>query len=113
MKGMKTIIAMLVASYVVPLAVSKGLTLTPEDQAQMVAVAVAVVGIVMRFFSNGPALAGVTAAGSKFGSWLAAKAPPAQVDIPAVADAVIAEIVRRKAAKAAAASPPKTQETKV
>lgn len=102
MKGLKTIIAMLVASYVVPLAVSKGLTISPQDQAQMVAVGVAVVGIVMRFFSNGPALAGVTAAGSKFGAWVASLTAP---NIPTITDAVIAEILRRKAAK--------SQETKV
>lgn len=105
MNGLKTILAMLVAAYVVPWATKHGLAFDAVDQAQLIGYAMAAAAIVMRFVSTGPALGDIRA-------WLSSKTAPAQVDIPAVADAVIAEIVRRKAAKAAAATPT-TQEKKV
>lgn len=92
MNGIKTIITMLVAAYVVPFAVSHGLTVSPTDQAQMVGYGLAAAAIVMRFLSNGPALGDIRA-------WLASRGKPAAVDISAVADAVIVEIKRRQAAK--------------
>lgn len=92
MKGLKTIMAMVVASYIVPLAVSKGLPVSPEQQAQIVGYGLAGAAIVMRFLSNGPALGDIRA-------WLTAKTKPPAVDIPALTDSVIAEILRRKAAK--------------
>lgn len=92
MNGLKTILTMLVAAYVVPLAVSKGLTVSPEQQAQIVGYGLAGAAIVMRFLSNGPALGDIRA-------WLTTKEKPAAVDIPALTNSVIAEILRRKAAK--------------
>lgn len=92
MNGIKTIITMLVAAYVVPFAVSHGLTVSPTDQAQMVGYGLAAAAIVMRFLSNGPALGDIRA-------WLTNRAKPTPIDIPTLADAVLAELLRRKAAK--------------
>jgi len=102
MNGMKTILTMLVAAYAVPWATKHGLAFDAVDQAQVVGMALAGVAIVMRFVSTGPALGDIRA-------WLTRGSHP---DIPTITDAVIAELLRRKAAKATAAPAPQTQETK-
>lgn len=101
MNGMKTILTMLVAAYAVPWATKHGLAFDAVDQAQVVGMGIAGLAIAMRFVSNGPALGQIRA-------WLAKSSQP---DIQALTDSVIAEILRRKAAKAAVVQPPTLKET--
>lgn len=94
MNGSKTIITMILAAVIVPLLAKQGLVLTAEQQTEVVGYGIAALAIVMRFFSNGPALAAVR-------DWFAAlvaKRQPAPIDIAAITDGVIAEIKRRQAA---------------
>lgn len=93
MNGIKTILTMMVAAYAVPWATKHGLTFDAVDQGQVVGVGLAGMAIAMRFVSTGPALGDIRA-------WFANRAKPAQpVDVAALTDQVIAEILRRKAAK--------------
>lgn len=92
MNGLKTILTILVAAYAVPWATKHGLAFDAVDQAQVVGAFMALIAIVMRFVSTGPALGDIRA-------WLTAKTTPPAVDIPALTDSVIREILRRKAAK--------------
>lgn len=98
MNGLKTIVTMLVAAYVIPWATKHGLAFDAVDQAQVVGMGLAGIAIAMRFVSTGPVLGDIRA-------WFASLAKAKQVDIPTLADQVIAEIVRRKAAKVAAVVP--------
>lgn len=92
MNGIKTILTMIVAAYAVPWATKHGLTFGAADQGQVVGVGLAGMAIAMRFVSTGPALGDIRA-------WFANRAKPAPVDVAALTDQVIAEILRRKAAK--------------
>lgn len=92
MNGLKTILTMAVAAYAVPWATKHGLAFDAVDQAQLIGYAMAAAAIAMRFLSNGPALGDIRA-------WLVAKTAPPAVDIQALTNSVIAEILRRKAAK--------------
>lgn len=104
MTGLKTILALVVSAFIVPLFAKHAVQLSPEDQVTFVTVGMAGIGIAFRFVSNGPALAGVLA-------WFHKSNTP---DISALADAVIAEIKRRQAAAKAAQVPaPVTTQGKV
>lgn len=92
MNGLKTILALLVGAYVVPIFAAKGLQLSPEDQAQFVALALASLGIGFRFLSNGPALATVR-------DWLNKRRELSPDEIGKITDAVWTELRRRQAAK--------------
>lgn len=61
MNGIKTILAMLLAAYIVPILAKQGVTLTAEQQTEWVGFGMAAVGIAMRFVSTGPAFADVRA----------------------------------------------------
>lgn len=92
MNGLKTILTMIVAAYAVPWATKHGLSFGAVDQAQVVGVGLAGMAIAMRFVSTGPALGDIRA-------WFANRAKPPAVDVAALTDQVITEILRRKAAK--------------
>lgn len=99
MNGLKTILAMIVAAYVVPKLASLGLSLTAEEQAQIVGLGVAVVGIAMRFASTGPALAGVREWAGKLGSSGLSKLTPDEVN--QLTNLIIRELKDRQAASKA------------
>lgn len=98
LNGLKTILAMIVAAYVIPWAAKHSLNVSADDQAQLVAVGVAGVGIVMRFFTSGQALAGIKCVSAQINAWIAERNKPAPVDIMTITDGVVAEIKRRQAA---------------
>lgn len=105
MNGLKTILAMVVAAYVVPKLAALGLSLTADEQAQIVGLGVAAVGIAMRFVSTGPVLEGVR-------KWFTANVGKSVLDklsqneVDKLTDLIIVQLKARAAAN-------KAKETKV
>lgn len=100
MNGLKTILAMVVAAYIVPKLAALGLSLTGDQQTQIVALGVAGVGILMRFVSTGPALDGAR-------KWFAANVSKSVLDkmtqdeVNKLTDMIIVEMKARFAANKA------------
>lgn len=99
MNGIKTILTMIVAAFIVPILAKQGVSLTPDQQAQAVAFGIAGIGIAMRFVSTGPAFADFRAMWAKY-SAKTGLSSLTQDEVQTLTNLVIQELKTRQAAKA-------------